>query len=467
MSEPDLIALIDIGKTNAKLILLESGTGRAVHRVEHSFQSKPGTPYAQLNIAGIEQWLLESLALAPDKHLIEAIAPVAHGAAAVWIDANGNSLAAPDYEDPAFDSIADSYRAIRDPFAATLSPWLPLGLNLGRQLFFIETQQRELFERTARIVPYPQYWAARLSGVFASEVTSLGCHTDLWNPRTNTFSAMAVRRGWSTLFPPLQKASATLGTISKGVISATDLDPTCRVVCGIHDSNAAFLGHSASGNSELTVISSGTWTILMSRGGRLDRLREEHDMLANVDSTGTPLATARFMGGREYEVIAGPSSVQPTDAALASVFRQQAVALPCFADAGGPFAGRRGQLRNATTLSPEERAALGTVYLALITDLLLDDLNLDSNSAQNIVIDGPLAANAMYAQTLAAMRDSASVYVSDARTATCNAAHLLATGHVVASTAPRRITAIDQPLLREYRDRWLRQLGQREARIAS
>ena len=35
---------------------------------------------------------------------------------------------------------------------------------------------------------YPQYWAYRLTGVLANEVTSLGCHTDLWDYRAGDFS---------------------------------------------------------------------------------------------------------------------------------------------------------------------------------------------------------------------------------------------------------------------------------------
>ncbi len=41
----------------------------------------------------------------------------------------------------------------------------------------------ELFSRAAHTLLYPQFWAWRLSGVMASEVTSLGCHSDLWLPQ--------------------------------------------------------------------------------------------------------------------------------------------------------------------------------------------------------------------------------------------------------------------------------------------
>lgn len=42
---------------------------------------------------------------------------------------------------------------------------------------------------------YPQYWALRLTGIAANEVTSLGCHTDLWNPWTADFHPWST--GWS------------------------------------------------------------------------------------------------------------------------------------------------------------------------------------------------------------------------------------------------------------------------------
>ncbi|MGG2476833.1 carbohydrate kinase, partial [Rhizobium sp. BR5] len=72
---------------------------------------------------------------------------------------------------------------IRPDFAETGSPLLPVGLNLGAQIHFQKTAFAHEFARVRSIVTYPQYWAGRLTGVQATETTSLGCHTDLWNPR--------------------------------------------------------------------------------------------------------------------------------------------------------------------------------------------------------------------------------------------------------------------------------------------
>ncbi len=70
------------------------------------------------------------------------------------------------------------------------------------------------------ILPWAQYWSWLLSGVAASEVTSLGCHTDLWNPLTGEASALAERRGWAARLAPLRGAGDILGTLTPAWVAA-------------------------------------------------------------------------------------------------------------------------------------------------------------------------------------------------------------------------------------------------------
>ena len=94
------------------------------------------------------------------------------------------------------------------------------------------------------------------------------------------------------------------------------------------------------------------------------------------------------MGGREYEAIAqGPE--EPTFDALIEVLRQGALALPSFASAG-PYNGRRGTIEGAEGLNATQRAALATLYSALMTAQLIESLG----TAGEIFVDGPLARNA-------------------------------------------------------------------------
>jgi L-fuculokinase len=400
----ELIAVLDIGRANARLSLIDVETGESTWHLQRRCASVPGSPTRSLDVVTVGSLVLAALAGAPNKDRIRAIVPVAHGSAAVWLSRSGEVLAAPDSEDPVFDELAEEYRALRDPFNTTFSPFLPLGLNLGRQIHYIQHEHPKLHEACETLLLYPQYWAWRLSGIAASEITSLGCHTDLWRPRESVFSNLARSQGWDTLLPPIKAAADELGTISPAIARITGLDPGCAVLCGIHDSNAAYLCHRArhATDQQFAVVSSGTCTLVMAHGSELGNLRESRDMLANIDAFGTPVPTARFMAGREYDTIAGDARArsQPSLPSLESVLNKKAVALPPFVTSGGPFEGHAGKLVNADNLDGQERAALATLYCALETDLLLDLLG----TSGPIIVDGPLATNPLYGRLLATFR---------------------------------------------------------------
>ncbi len=79
----------------------------------------------------------------------------AHGAAAVLVDRDNQVIAAPRLRRPVLRAserrISSAARCLPEHF----SPDLPLGLNLGRQLFFLQEAQPELFSRAAHALLYP------------------------------------------------------------------------------------------------------------------------------------------------------------------------------------------------------------------------------------------------------------------------------------------------------------------------
>ena len=448
-----LIALLDIGKTNAKLSLLDGVDGREIWQERRPNQSCRGIYGAELDVAAIERWLFDALTRAPHKKRITHIVPVAHGAAAVLVDPDGRVLSAPDYEDACCEAVSAEYDQLRDGFEHTFSPNLPLGLNLGRQLFCIQRTHPMLFWRARHILLYPQYWAWRLSGVASSEVTSLGCHSDLWRPRDAQFSALAERQGWTQLFPPRRAAADVLGTVKPEVAAQCGLALDCKVVCGIHDSNASYLKFLIGReHSAFTVISSGTWTVVMANGGELSNLVEQKDMLANVNAFGEPVPTARYMGGREYEAI-GPGLDWPTLEGVREVIKQGAMALPAFA-AAGPFSGQVGLLLRAENLTGVERASLATLYAASMTSLLIASLH----ASGDVLIDGPLASNPLFGSLLATLTGSV-VELQAGEVGGARAALFLA-GKNVGRIPVKRSEAIELPELRAYHASWRARLGQ-------
>lgn len=445
-----LIALIDIGKTNARVCFLDPGTGAEIWSARRPNAVVHTSLGRELDVIAIESWLTSALRDAPHKERVGTIVPVAHAAAAVLVDADGQTLAAPDYEDACYEKVSAAYVRERDPYESTFSPDLPLGLNLGRQLFYVEHEHAELFARTASVLLYPQYWAWRFSGVPTSEITSLGCHSDLWRPQEMSFSALARRRRWTRLLPPMRFAGDSLGPLTNAMAQATGLDPRCKVACGIHDSNCSYLKFLVGRppRDPFTLISSGTWSVVMAHHADLRRLREDRDMLANVDAFGSSVATARFMGGREYEAIAGADDPPDLDA-LVHVLRRGSLALPAFAS-GGPFCGHRGRLINTSELTGTQRASLATVYTALMCDLLIESLGAQGE----VLVDGPLTTNPLFGSLLIACAPARKVWLgTDAGGAARAAAYLAG---ITEPPAPplQAAQALDLPGFDEYRRTW-------------
>jgi sugar (pentulose or hexulose) kinase len=443
----DALIVLDIGKTNAKLALIDAaGTLLAEQRRPNAVRTDG--PYAHLDTDGLWDWLLATCRAFAARAHVSAIVPVTHGATAALVDDAGLVLPVLDYEAelPGVDYTGPSYDE-------TLSPRLPAGLNLGRQLAWLHARFPREFARARHILMYPQYWAWRLCGAAAAEATSLGCHTDLWNPRTQAFSSLVERMGWTALMPPLAPAHAVLGTLRPEIAAATGLPDDCEVLCGIHDSNASLLRYL--GRAEGTVLSTGTWMIAAAFGTALDGLCEQADMLANTNALGQPVACMRFMGGREFGELAGSDPVTCEFDAIERLVARGKVALPCFAATGGPFAGRTGSIEGPPPADARERYALATLYCVLMTDYCLDALG----AAGPLAVEGSFTANPWFGTLLAALRPQQPVsYSDDASGTTCGGWMLRyrdapppGTSTAIAPRAPAGMEA--------YRARWRAALG--------
>jgi sugar (pentulose or hexulose) kinase len=441
------VAVLDIGKTNVKLALFDEGR----LRWEKSAPNRmlPGPPYPHEDVEGAWDFFLDALREARRTHQIGAIVPTAHGAAGALI--GETDLAAPvmDYEFTGVDTIEPDYARLRPAFSESLSPKVPAGLNLGRQLAYQKWRCPELFAKAKHFVAYPQYWAWRLTGVAASEVSSLGSHTDLWAPRQEHLSSLVKALGVESLIPPLRRAFDPLGPIKPEIAAATGLAAETQVFCGVHDSNAALLPYLVSRQAPFTVLSTGTWVILMCVGLSLDQLDPRDDTLANVDALGRPTACGRFMGGREYAVIAGGGG-NPDPAAIERVIASGAIALPCFSSQGGPYATTKGVIRGE--VAGHDRTALATLYCALVSDLLLTRMGATSG---DLVVEGTFSGNPAFCKILGALRPKQRVFAAEDAAGTARGAAMLAhwpPAYPVAAPTPVSAAAIAG--LDAYRDAW-------------
>lgn len=456
----DCTVVLDVGKTLAKLTvwspegdLLDRSTRPNERRV-----SPQG--YAMLDVDGIAAWMVETLVSFARRHRIGAIVPVGHGAAVVVLEPDGGYIDPIDYEAPLPDDLRASYLAQRDPFGETGSPSLPGGLNAGAQLHWLEALVPDRFAR-GTIVPWAQFWAWRLCGIAASEVTSLGVHTDLWCPTEGRPSAMAERRGWAGQFAPLRRASDVLGPVSAVWRGRCGLAADCQVYCGLHDSNADLLAvrrHAAIGTRDHTVLSTGTWFIAMrSSPDRLDlsALPERRDCLVNVNAFGAPVPSARFMGGRETEILEeGPDHIDLAAHAdellqrAGEIVESGALALPSFQKGVGPYPDHDGRWIGRPGDQLGRRAAAG-LYLALMTDTILDLIG----SRDCLVIEGRFMEDPVFAGALAGLRSSQTVYLAPSANSLCQGA----LGLVADDLATRSELVAVEPLpypVAPYAARW-------------
>ena len=432
MARPSAIAVIDIGKSNAKLALVDAASRAtlAVRTVTNAVISGP--PYPHYDVEHLWGWLVEGLRVFAGEAHVTAISVATHGACFALLAGGDLALPIVDYECTALEEVHAAYREVRGDFAETLSPDLPNGLNAGRQIYWQSRKFPADFARVDTILPYPQYWAWRLTGRKAAETTSLGSHTDLWNPRAGVYSRLAVAKGWDRLFPKLVKPWDTVGTVLPKVVEATGLPAACRVVAGIHDSNASLLPHLLTRKRPFAVLSTGTWMVVFAPGGDLDRLDARRDCLANVDAFGEAVPSARFMAGREYEAMAG-SNAEPSRADIDRVVTDRIVALPSFAPGTGPFGDATGRWSiDPARLSPGERAAVASLYAALVTETCLALAGAEGP----VLVEGPFARNRTFLAALAA-RLPRPVFARPDATGTTEGAALLAFGpNVRPSPAP-------------------------------
>jgi sugar (pentulose or hexulose) kinase len=451
--------VLDVGKTHVKIhVLDERQRSLAIYTKDNKVLNS--VPYPHADVDGIWRWMMEVFGACAAEHEIGAIVVSAHGATAALVNSTraGNGLALPimDYEWLGVQSINDSYQQLRPSFSETYSPNLPGGLNIGRQLVWQQHHFPKEFESAEALLMYPQYWSWRLTGKLVSEVSSLGCHTDLWSPAGREFSSLVASQDWTHLLPSLASAWESLGTLSEPIANESGLPASCRVHVGVHDSNASLLRFLlAKPGEDFCVVSSGTWVVCMSTEDSLHCLDQTRDMLANVDVEGNPVSCIRFMGGREYAEICAISGSAPdrqaTEEDIARIIENGVMALPNFSTGSGPFGDRKPEIHG----TPHNGAALATLYCALMVDHCLDLLQV----AGDVFVVGSYLQNPLLCRLIAQLREDQSVHVSRDEAGTVRGAAQLTTWSAPVPLAVRLCVPSEIAGLEDYCTAWHEHIG--------
>ncbi|WP_425314470.1 FGGY-family carbohydrate kinase [Rhizobium cremeum] len=445
------VAVIDIGKTNAKVVLLDGKSGAEIAVRKTPNTVIPAPPYPHYDIEALWSFIQATLAEFARAPGFDAISIATHGASAVLLGKDGD-LALPvlDYEFEYPQAIREAYARLRPGFSETCSPSLSAGLNLGAQLHFQKSAFPEAFERVWVIFTYPQYWAWRLSGVVANEATSLGCHTDLWNPAKGEFSSLVDRLGIRDRMAPVRSAFDALGPVLPELCAVLGLSRPVPVYCGIHDSNASLLPHLILRKPPFSVVSTGTWVVCFATPGNIEKLTPERDSLANVNAFGKATPSARFMGGREFEVLMHGLAMPDGDLddVIDRVIGKSLMILPNVVEGSGPFPGRCMRWVGSPA-SGAEKVVAASLYIALMTEVCLDLIGAQGE----IIVEGPMSRNTVYLKALAAATGRDVIVQSgESLSGTALGAAMLAGMKLPISGSIRYTPSL---ALKDYRDAWL------------
>ena len=124
------VAVLDVGKTNVKAVIVDAGERREIAARTRPNRVLTDGLYPHFDVDGIFAFFLQSLTELNAEFGFDAISITAHGASGALLGAEGLALPVLDYEFRYPAEIEAAYDAIRPDFSETFSPRLPGGLNL-------------------------------------------------------------------------------------------------------------------------------------------------------------------------------------------------------------------------------------------------------------------------------------------------------------------------------------------------
>lgn len=298
MSALPVIAVFDVGKTNKKVFLFDEYY-KIVWEQSHSFSETTDEEGDSCeDLAQLTAWIEDTFAALGhlrDYH-IRAVNFSAYGASFVHVGKEGKPVA------PLYNYLksfpADLKQQFYDQYGGevtfsmlTASPVLG-SLNSGMQLYRLQQQQPALFNQIKYSLHLPQYLSYLLTGKACSELTSIGCHTNLWNFSQHHYHEWVYREGIIDKLPPIT-ASTTVWPLRKGLLAGI----------GLHDSSAAMIPYLESFQEPFVLISTGTWCISMNpfNSAPLTVAELQKDCLCYLSYQGRPVKASRLFAGHEHE----------------------------------------------------------------------------------------------------------------------------------------------------------------------
>src|SRR5215218_1392784 len=193
MPTTTVIAVIDVGKTNKKLLLFDEDYNIVFERSARIVEivDEDGDPCEDLK--NLHLFVFDSLSQVfnTKKFHVKALNFSAYGASLVNIDDKGYPVTPlynylKSYPENLKNRFYQTYGGEENFSSQTASPVLG-SLNSGMQLYRLKHEKPEAFKQVKYSLHLPQYLSYLISGKPCSDITSIGCHTNLWDFQKNDY----------------------------------------------------------------------------------------------------------------------------------------------------------------------------------------------------------------------------------------------------------------------------------------
>lgn len=301
MTPTKVIAVFDIGKTNKKFLLFDE----EYHIVYETSTQLPetvdedGDPCEDIN--ALTNWILTTFieANSSPEFDIVWINYSTYGASFVHLGNDGRPVA------PLYNYLKPFPEELKTLFyykyggenafaKATASPVLG-SLNSGMMLYLLKQRKPQIYARIKWSLHLPQYVSALFTTEYYSDLTSIGCHTNLWEFRTHKYHPWVDKEDVGLKLAPIVDSSFTIEISSVHKIMYSGI--------GIHDSSAALVPYLTYAKERFVLLSTGTWCIALNpfNDEPLTSTELRHDCLSYLNFRGKPVKASRLFSGHVHE----------------------------------------------------------------------------------------------------------------------------------------------------------------------
>lgn len=299
MKKIPVIAIFDVGKTNKKLLLFSE---------QYELLQEDSRPMEEINdedgfpcddVQALTAWIRESYTslLSSDRYEVKAINFSGYGASFVYIGDDGRVMLPlynylKPYPRPLLEKFYSRYGGEDLVASQTASPVLG-SLNSGMQVYRLKEERPPVFATIKAALHLPQYLSYVLTGALHTDITSIGCHTNLWDFTQGNYHRWVTEEKVADKFPAIKDCTEQAGTTAEGI----------PVGGGLHDSSAALIPYLASFTEPFVLLSTGTWCITLNpfNAEPLTISELKSDCLCYLTYKGKPVKASRLFAGNEHE----------------------------------------------------------------------------------------------------------------------------------------------------------------------